>query len=214
MKVDRNYGNSGTMPEAVVQIHDQTRPDGVKVNDGSTNQNPSDISFIDLIREDFETHERDFFSQGFWAMFWHRFGNLRMGVKARVLRLPLSLTYRVMSKLVEWMGGIFLPYTVLVGRRVKLEHFGGMILVADKIGNDVTIRQNTTFGITSVDTPHARPTIGDGVDIGTGAVVIGDITVGDNVVIGANAVVNKSVPADVTVGGIPARIVQTRMAAE
>jgi len=214
MKVDRNYGKPGNMPEAVVQIHNRTRPDGVKVNDGSTNRNPSEISFFDLIREDFETHERDFFSQGFWALFWHRFGNLRMGVKTRALRVPLSLTYRVMAKLVEWMGGIFMPYTVLVGRRVKLEHFGGMILVADKIGDDVTIRQNTTFGITSVEAPYARPTIGDGVDIGAGVVIIGDITVGDDVVIGANAVVNKSIPAGVTVGGIPARIVHTRIAAE
>jgi len=112
------------------------------------------------------------------------------------------------------MAGIYLPYTVLVGRRVRLEHFGGMILVADRIGNDVTIRQNTTFGIPSVHSPDARPRIGDRVDIGAGVVIIGDITVGDDVVIGANAVVNKSLPAGVTAGGIPARIVNQRIAAE
>lgn len=202
------------MAQAVVQIKGGSPYAASPSNDGTANRNPLDISFRDLIREDFETHERDFFSQGFWAMFWHRFGNLRMGVKTRALRIPLSLTYRAMAKLAEWMSGIYMPYTVVVGRRVKLEHFGGMILVANQIGDDVTIRQNTTFGITSVDAPHARPIIGDRVEIGAGVVIIGDITVGDDVVIGANAVVNKSVPPRVTVGGIPARIVQSRIAAE
>ncbi len=214
MKVDRNYGKPENMSEAIVHIHGVTPSGEAKSNDGTTDCNPEGIPFRDLIREDFETHERDVFSQGFWALFWHRFGNLRMKVKTRALRIPLSLTYRVMAKLSEWMSGIYLPYTVLVGRRVKLEHFGSMILVADRIGDGVTIRQNTTFGIASVDTPQGRPSIGDRVQIGAGVVIIGDIEVGDDVVIGANAVVNKSIPSGVTVGGIPARIMQSRVAAE
>ena len=199
------------MSEPIAQIQGA---DSSKSHDGTIDRNPRDISLSALIREDFETHGRDFFSQGFWTLFWHRFGNLRMGIKPRALRVPFSFTYRAMAKLAEWTTGINLPYTVLVGRRVKLEHFGGMILVADRIGNDVTIRQNTTFGIPSVHAPDARPIIGDRVDIGAGVVIIGDITVGDDVVIGANAVVNKSLPAGVTAGGIPARIVNQRMAAE
>ncbi len=202
------------MSEALVHIHDVASSEESKSNDGTTDCNPEGISFFELIREDFDTHGRDFFSQGFWALFWHRFGNLRMRVETRALRIPLSLTYRAMAKLSEWMSGIYMPYTVLVGRRVKLEHFGSMILVADKIGDDVTIRQNTTFGIVSVDAPQGRPRIGDRVEIGAGVVIIGEIEVGDDVVIGANAVVNKSVPPAVTVGGIPARVVQTRIAAE
>jgi len=166
------------MSEPIAQIRGV---DASKSHDGTADRNPGDISWRALIREDFETHGRNFFSQGFWAL---------------------------------WMAGIYLPYTVLVGRRVRLEHFGGMILVADRIGNDVTIRQNTTFGIPSVHSPDARPRIGDRVDIGAGVVIIGDITVGDDVVIGANAVVNKSLPAGVTAGGIPARIVNQRIAAE
>ncbi|WP_342076741.1 hypothetical protein [Yoonia sp. SS1-5] len=177
------------------------------LNDGTLNCNPDDIGFWDLVREDFQTNDRDFFAQGFWALFWHRFGNWRMGIKTRAVRIPFSITYRMMAKLTEWMGGINLPYTVRVGRRVRLDHFGGMILVATSIGDDVVIRQNTTFGIANLDQKEARPVIGDRVQVGAGAVIIGAIKVGDDAVIGANAVVVRDVPAGAVVGGVPARIV-------
>ncbi|WP_232520810.1 hypothetical protein [Rhodobacter sp. CZR27] len=76
-------------------------------------------------------------SQGFWALFWHRFGNWRMGVRPKLLRAPLSLAYRFGFLGCQWFCGIMLPYTCRVGRRVRLEHFGGMILVAQAIGDDV-----------------------------------------------------------------------------
>ncbi|MEM1159463.1 MAG: transferase [Pseudomonadota bacterium] len=179
-------------------------------NDGTGNANPEGIGFRALIAEDFDTHKRDFFAQGFWALFWHRFGNWRMAVRSRLLRLPLSLLYRVMFKLCEWVCGIMLPYTVRVGRRVRLDHFGGMILVAQTIGDEVVIRQNTTFGIAGVDALTDRPVIGNRVDIGAGAVIIGAIHVGDDAIIGANAVVTKSVPAGAVVGGVPARLIRMR----
>jgi len=177
---------------------------------GATNRNPADIGFWALVAEDFRTHERDPLSQGFWALFWHRFGNWRMGVRPRALRIPLSLVYFTMYRLGQRTGGIMLPYSVPVGRRVKLEHFGGMILSAHEIGNDVIIRQNTTFGIAGLDDLEGRPTIGDGVEIGAGAVVIGNIHVGAGAIIGANAVVAKPVPPGTVVGGVPARIIRMR----
>jgi serine O-acetyltransferase len=179
-------------------------------NDGRENANPSELSFWALVVEDFETHNRGLFSQGFWALFWHRFGNWRMSVRPRVLRAPLTVIYRVMLKLTEWMAGIYLPYTVIVGRRVRLEHFGGMILVANRIGDDVIIRQNTTFGISTLDKLQARPDIGDRVQIGAGAVLIGGIEIGPDTIIGANAVVTKSLPAGVVAGGVPAHIIRKR----
>jgi len=55
---------------------------------------------------------------------------------------------------------------------------------------------------------EARPIIGDNVVIGSGAKVLGGITVGNNVIIGANAVVVQSVPDNVVVGGVPAHILR------
>lgn len=179
---------------------------------GKKNMNPEDIGFWKLVAEDFRTHDRDFVSQGFWTLFWHRFGNWRMSVRPRLLRAPLTLIYRTMAKLGQWLAGIDLPYTVVVGRRVKLEHFGGMILIAERIGNDVIIRQNTTFGIARLDNQSAWPVIGNRVEIGVGAVVIGAIQVGDGATIGANAVVTKDVPPGSVVGGIPARVLRKREA--
>lgn len=197
------------MSQAVQEdpVHD---PELFVQNDGTGNANPKGIGFWALVAEDFDTHKCDFFAQGFWALFWHRFGNWRMGVRSRLLRLPLSLLYRIMFKLCEWICGIMLPYTVRVGRRVRLDHFGGMILVAQTIGDEVVIRQNTTFGIAGVDALKDRPVIGKRVDIGAGAVIVGSIHVGDDAIIGANAVVTKSVPAGAVMGGVPARLIRMR----
>lgn len=185
-------------------------PSETDVNCGTQNRNPAGLSFWSLVAEDLATHEGDAFAQGFWTLFWHRFGNWRMGLRSRVLRGPLTVLYRMGSKAAQWFCGMDLPYTVVVGRRVKLEHFGGMILIARSIGDDVIIRQNTTFGIASAAGPKERPTIGSRVDIGTGAVLIGGITIGDDTHIGANAVVTKSQPAGVVVAGVPARVIRQR----
>ena len=178
------------------------------LNDGTKNRNPANIGFWALVREDLATHNGDILAQGFWGLFWHRFGNWRMSIGNRALRLPFSAFYRIMAKVCEWSTGIFLPYTVVVGRRVKLEHFGGMILVANQIGDDVLIRQNTTFGIASLDDLSGRPVIGNGVQMGAGVVAVGRIHIGEGTIVGANAVVTKDLPAGVVAGGVPARILQ------
>lgn len=177
---------------------------------GTRNENPADIGFWSLVAEDFRTYDRRWLAQGFWVLFWHRFGNWRMGIKPYILRAPCSLIYKIMFKASQWFCGMKLPYTVKVGRRVRLEHFGGMILVAQSIGNDVTIRQNTTFGIKTIDQPHSRPVIGNGVDIGAGAVILGGILIGDNAIIGANAVVTQSIPAGALAVGVPARVIRIK----
>ena len=177
---------------------------------GDTNCNPADVTFWALVREDFETNGRDFLSQGFWVLFWHRFGNWRMSVRPRLLRAPLTLVYRIMFKMCEWVCGVKLSYNVPVGRRVRIDHFGGMILGARSIGSDVVLRQNTTLGIASKKDLKAKPVIEDHVDIGAGAVIVGDITVGRGAVVGTNAVVTKSVPPLAVVGGVPARVIGAR----
>lgn len=172
---------------------------------GEFNQNPPGISLFALLREDLQTHEGDLFSQGFWAIAVHRFGNWRMGIKPKLLRMPFTILYKILFKFVEWTCGISLRYTTKVGRRVHIWHHGGMILGAREIGNDVHIRQNTTFGVARRGDPRwLKPIIGDRADIGTGAVIVGGITIGHDAVVGANAVVTKDVPPNHIAVGIPA----------
>lgn len=177
---------------------------------GDVNANPKDIGFWALVREDLRTHDGDWLAQGFWTLFWHRFGNWRMSVRPAMLRAPFTLVYRVMFKMSEWVCGMKLSYNVPVGRRVRIDHFGGIIIGARSVGSDVVIRQNVTIGIADLSDRNAKPVIGDGVQIGAGAVIVGNIVVGEGAVIGANAVVTKDVPPGAVMGGIPARIIRMK----
>jgi serine O-acetyltransferase len=162
---------------------------------GKYNANPRGLSLLQLVREDLATHDGAWLSEGFLALAVHRFGNWRMSIYPKLLRAPFSVLYRVLERLVQWLCGIDLPYTVQVGRRVRIWHRGGMTISAVRIGDDVHIRQNVTLGVRRRgDHRWLRPVIGDRCDIGAGAVIVGGITVGDDSVIGANVVLSESVP--------------------
>ncbi|TWT85921.1 Serine acetyltransferase [Posidoniimonas polymericola] len=177
---------------------------------GASNQNPSGISLWQLLREDYQTHDNKLLEQGFWAIAVHRFGNWRMGIHNRVLRWPLSVLYKLLYRFVEWTCGISLPYTVRVGRQVRLWHHGGMILNAAAIGDRVQVRQNTTFGVVRTQHNFELPILEDDSDIGVGACILGEIRVGRGAVIGANAVVLKDVPDYAVAVGVPAVVVKQR----
>lgn len=178
------------------------------LNRGDENLNPKGLSFFALLKEDFATYEHSLLELGLWAVWTHRFGNWRMGIRPRFIRAPFSIIYKIAYYWVTWFWGIKLDYTVKLGRRVRIWHHGGMVLGAREIGDDVHIRQNTTFGLANRRNPNAKPTIGNGVEIGTGAVVLGNVSIGDGSVIGANAVVTKDVPPFALVGGIPAKVIK------
>lgn len=184
-----------------------TKNDIPELPDGSRNCNPKDISFWKLLKEDYVTHERRF-TQGFFVISLHRFGNWRMSIKSKLLRLPFTLIYKLLFPLTEMLCGIKLSYNVKLGRRVKIEHFGGMILGAREIGDDVTIRQNTTFGVSRKTQLNGKPMIKNNVDIGCGVVILGHIVIGEHSIIGANAVVIKDVPAYSLVVGVPGKVVK------
>jgi serine O-acetyltransferase len=178
------------------------------LNRGDKNLNPPGIGFLALLREDFRTHDHGLMEPGFWVVALHRFGNWRMGIRPKLLRAPFSMIHRLLARLAELIGGIHLPYTVQLGRRVRIWHHGGIVLQARSIGDDVHIRHNTTFGLARRDRSRAIPTIGDRVDIGCGACVLGAVTVGHDSVIGANAVVVTDIPPHSTAVGIPARVIK------
>jgi serine O-acetyltransferase len=173
---------------------------------GPKNQNPPELSFWRLLREDLETHDYNVLSQGFWAVANHRFGNWRLGLKNRLLRAPCSLAHGALEKGLAIFGGITLPCTTRLGRRVRLWQHGGMIIGARAIGSDVQIRPHTTIGVAQAWRDEDLPIIEDGVDIGSGASILGPVVVGRGARLQANAVVLDDVPDGATAAGNPARV--------
>jgi serine O-acetyltransferase len=161
---------------------------------------------LENIRADYRAHNRNWGAQGFWVMVVYRFGRWRYGVRPVIVRKAFSLVYKVLFKLVQVVTGIELPCEVKVGKNFVIDHFGGIVISGfTSFGDNCRIRTGVVVGLARVDDPCA-PSIGNNVDIGAGAKVLGRITIGDNVFIGANSVVTHDVPSNATAVGVPASI--------
>lgn len=158
------------------------------------------------VRADFAAHGRNWGSQGFWAMLVYRFGRWRYGVKPTVLRKLLSAVYKILFKLVQIVTGIELPCEVQLGHGFVIEHSGGIVISGyARFGNNCRIRNGVVIGLARIEEPGA-PQLGDDVDVGAGAKLLGNIRIGNHVRIGANAVVIRDVPDHCTAVGVPAVI--------
>lgn len=148
---------------------------------------------------------------GFQALLFHRLAH-------GLWRGGWRLLGRLVSQSGRWATGIEIHPAAAIGRRFFIDHGMGVVIgETSEIGDGVTLYHGVTLGgvAPSVDSHNQRntkrhPTLEDGVIVGSGAQVLGPITVGRNARIGANAVVTKDVPSGVTVVGIPARAVQSR----
>lgn len=138
---------------------------------------------------------------GVWALGMHR-------VAHWLFKGELYFLARLVNHLSRMLTAIDIHPGAEIGENFFIDH--GFVVIGETavIGDDVTIYQQVTLGGTS---PHdgvpgkRHPTIGDGVVIGSGAQVLGPITVGKRARIGANSVVTKDVPEGATMVGIPAR---------
>jgi len=158
------------------------------------------------IKNDFKTYQGNLGAQGLWVMLVYRFGRWRYGVRPIILRKFFSLTYKILYKFIQIITGIDLPCEVEVGKKFIIDHFGGIVVSGyAKFGDNCRIRSGVVVGIKNVAEPRA-PVIGDNVDIGTGAKLLGNIKIGNNVLIGANAVVISDVPDNSIAVGVPAVI--------
>ncbi len=138
---------------------------------------------------------------GVWALFWHR-------VAHWLFEAELFFLARLVNHTTRMMTGIDIHPGASIGRNFFVDHGFSVIGETAVIGNDVTIYQCVTLGGTNPTNGvggKRHPTIGNNVIIGSGAQVIGPITVGDRARIGANAVVTDDVAEGATMVGFKAR---------
>jgi serine O-acetyltransferase len=120
----------------------------------------------------------------------------------------LRLLARWLSQAARLLTGIEIHPGAQIGRRFFIDHGMGVVIGETAIvGDDVTLYQGVTLGGTGKEKGKRHPTIGDGVVIGAGAKVLGNICVGDNSRVGAGSVVLRDVPENSTIVGVPGHII-------
>ena len=162
------------------------------------------------IRSDWRAHNHDWTRHGFWALVVYRFGRWRYTLRPRVVRMPFSFLYKFLKFFADSFCGIEIPCETVLGERFVIEHVGGIVISGDAVfGDDCVVRNGVTVGLRHRN-QRGSPRIGDRVDIGAGAKLLGSIRIGNDVAIGANAVVLCDVPDGCVAVGIPARIIQPK----
>jgi len=137
---------------------------------------------------------------GIHALIFYRFTNF-------LHKLKIPIIPRTISQLARFLTGIEIHPAAHIGRGLFIDHGMGVVIGETSIiGENVTLYQGVTLGGTGKERGKRHPTIGNNVVIGTGAKVLGDISIGDNSYVGANAVVIKDVPPNSTIVGVPGRI--------
>jgi serine O-acetyltransferase len=135
---------------------------------------------------------------GLHALWGHRWEHWLWNHRARLLA-------RVGAQLTRFWTGVEIHPGAEIGRRFFIDHGMGVVIGETAIvGDDVMLYHSVTLGGRSSARGKRHPTLGDGVVVGAGAVVLGDITIGARSQIGANAVVVRDAPADSILVGIPA----------
>jgi serine O-acetyltransferase len=170
------------------------------------------ISFFRSVREDVAAvfasdpaarsrFEVVFLYPGLHAVWAHHLSHWLWGHGTRFLARFVSQVSRVFT-------GIEIHPGAEIGRRLFIDHGMGTVIGETAIiGDDVTLYQGVTLGGTGKEKGKRHPTIGNGVSIGSGAKLLGNITIGDNCRVGAGSVVLRNVPANSTIVGVPGHIV-------
>jgi serine O-acetyltransferase len=139
---------------------------------------------------------------GVHAVIWHRAAH-------RLWRADWRFSARLLSWLCRFLTNIDIHPGATIGRRFFIDHGAGVVIgETAEIGDDVTLYHGVTLGGTSWSPGKRHPTLEDRVVVGAGAKILGPITVGRGTRVGANSVVVEATPPDVTVVGIPAKVVR------
>jgi serine O-acetyltransferase len=144
-------------------------------------------------------------SQGAWAIAEFRFRRWRrtLPLPARLACAPLTA---ISYKAIEILTGISIASDAQIGPGFYIAHYSCIFVGPIVAGSNLSICQGVTIGIEK----GCLPTLGEHVYLAPGVKVFGPVTMGDRSSAGANAVVNRDVPAEVTVAGVPARPIGQR----
>ncbi len=138
---------------------------------------------------------------GVHAMLFHR-------INHQLWLLELKWPARFFPHIARWLTGVEIHPAAQIGERFFIDHGMGVVIGETAvIGNDCTLYHGVTLGGTSWKKGKRHPTLGDNVVVGAGAKVLGPIELADGVRVGSNAVVVKDVAKNLTVVGIPGRII-------
>lgn len=149
-------------------------------------------------KEDLKVNHAKWYHRAFWFFLFLRGSQISRGGIAQIFRILCKLG----KKIVLIGSNCELPSDALVGKRIYIPHFNGIIVSPyARIEDEACILQQVTIGVDFEKDPFKAPKLGKNVLLGAGAKLIGDISLGDNVKVGANAVVTKDIPANKTVVG-------------
>lgn len=169
------------------------------------------------LREDIQTaFRRDPAARNVWEVLTypglHAIWVHRVAHALWTTRVPPRSLWKVLARYLSQASRLWTSVEIhpgaVIGRRFFIDHGDGVVIGETAvIGDDVLMYHQVTLGGSSLEKVKRHPTVGSNVLIGMGAKIIGAITIGNNCRIGANAVVNKDIPSNCTVVGIPGRIV-------
>lgn len=121
---------------------------------------------------------------------------------------PKGILMRLIVRRLSHKFGYQISVSATIGEGFFIGHFGTIVVNGEaKIGKNCNIAHATTIGRASRGKLEGSPTIGDHVWIGTGSVIVGNITIGSNVLIAPNSYVNMDVPDNSVVIGNPGKII-------
>jgi serine O-acetyltransferase len=146
--------------------------------------------------------------QSIWAIWVYRYGRrIEKNPDGPLKRIQTSV-YWALFRLVETITGISISKSVTIGPGLRIWHFGNIFIHPESIiGNNCTLRQGVTIG--NRHDNSGVPIIGNNVEFGAYAQILGPIHVGNNCKIGAMSLVLCDVPDNATAVGVPARIILT-----
>ena len=149
--------------------------------------------------------------QSLWAIAVYRFGRWNDSRPPGFSQKLCDRVYWFLFRIVETLTGVSFTKAAAIGPGLRIYHFGNIFIHSGvKIGSNCTLRQGVTIG--NRHEGGGVPTLGDNVDLGAYAQVLGEVRIGDGARIGALSVVLQDVPPGATAVGIPAKILPAKTA--